>query len=64
VYAAAARTLAESLCRRRIELVLGGALAAPLAAYAAKAIPDQPLMLLVGALIMLLSLRGLVQLLG
>jgi uncharacterized membrane protein YfcA len=47
-----------------VGLVLGGALAAPLAAYAAKSIPDQPLMLLVGALIMLLSLRGLAQLLG
>jgi uncharacterized membrane protein YfcA len=47
-----------------VGLILGGALAAPLAAYAAKALPDQPLMILVGALIMLLSLRGLVQALG
>jgi uncharacterized membrane protein YfcA len=47
-----------------VGLVLGGALAAPLAAYAAKALPDQPLMILVGTMIMLLSLRGLVQLLA
>jgi uncharacterized membrane protein YfcA len=42
-------------------LILGGALAAPLAAYAAKAIPDRPLMILVGSVIVLLSMRGLVQ---
>ena len=42
-------------------LILGGALAAPLAAYAAKAIPDRPLMILVGSVIVLLSIRGLVQ---
>jgi uncharacterized membrane protein YfcA len=42
-------------------LILGGVLAAPLAAYAVKQIPDQPLMFLVGALISLLSLRGLIE---
>ena len=42
-------------------LILGGAIAAPLAAYVAKSVPDRPLMLLVGVVIMLLSLRGLVQ---
>jgi uncharacterized membrane protein YfcA len=42
-------------------LILGGALAAPLAAYAAKAIPDRPLMILVGSVIVLLSIRGLVR---
>jgi uncharacterized membrane protein YfcA len=42
-------------------LIFGGVLAAPLAAYAVKQIPDQPLMFLVGCIISLLSLRGLVQ---
>jgi hypothetical protein len=42
-------------------LILGGALAAPVAAYAAYKIPDQPLMTLVGSVIMLLSIRGLIQ---
>jgi uncharacterized membrane protein YfcA len=45
-------------------LILGGALAAPLAAYAAYRIPDQPLMILVGSVIALLSLRGLIQAIG
>jgi len=45
-------------------LILGGALAAPLAAYVAKAIPDRPLMILVGSVIVLLSIRGLIQALG
>lgn len=45
-------------------LILGGALAAPIAAYVAKAVPDRLLMLLVGAIIMLLSVRGLLQTLG
>jgi uncharacterized protein len=42
-------------------LILGGALAAPIAAYAAYKIPDQPLMILVGSVIVLLSIRGLIQ---
>jgi uncharacterized protein len=41
-------------------LILGGALAAPIAAYAAYKIPDQPLMILVGSVIVLLSIRGLI----
>jgi uncharacterized protein len=45
-------------------LILGGALAAPIAAYAAYKIPDQPLMILVGSVIVLLSIRGLVQAFG
>ena len=45
-------------------LILGGAAAAPLAAYVAKSVPDRPLMILVGAVVVLLSLRGLIQLLG
>jgi uncharacterized membrane protein YfcA len=45
-------------------LILGGAIAAPIAAYVAKTVPDRPLMLLVGAIIMLLSVRGLLHTLG
>ena len=43
-------------------LILGGAVAAPLAAYVAKTIPDRPLMFMVGAIVILLSIRGLIQL--
>jgi uncharacterized membrane protein YfcA len=42
-------------------LILGGAMAAPLAAYVTARVPDVPLMILVAAVIMLLSLRSLVQ---
>ena len=42
-------------------LVLGGVLAAPFAALITRRVPDRPLMLLVGAVIVLLSLRGLLQ---
>jgi uncharacterized protein len=42
-------------------LIIGGALAAPLGAYFARRIPDRPLMILVGAMIILLSLRTLVR---
>ena len=45
-------------------LILGGALAAPFAAYATKQLPDQPMMFLVGVVIMLLSIRGLLQTFG
>jgi uncharacterized membrane protein YfcA len=45
-------------------LIVGGALAAPIAAFAAKTIPDRPLMILVGSVIVLLSLRGLIQVMG
>lgn len=45
-------------------LIIGGALAAPVAAYAARTIPDRPLMILVGSVIVLLSIRGLVRALG
>ncbi len=45
-------------------LIVGGAVAAPLAAYATKAIPDRPLMVLVGVIIMLLSARNLIQVFG
>jgi hypothetical protein len=39
-------------------------LAAPIAAYAADRIPDQPLMILVGSVIVLLSIRGLIRAFG
>ncbi len=42
-------------------LVLGGILAAPLAAYATKRIPARPMMIVVGVVIVLLSLRGLAR---
>jgi uncharacterized membrane protein YfcA len=45
-------------------LILGGAIAAPLAAYVAKNVPDRPLMVVVGAVVILLSVRGFIQLLG
>src|SRR5687768_2961407 len=45
-------------------LILGGAIAAPIAAYVAKIVPDRPLILLVGAIIILLSVRGLLHTLG
>lgn len=41
-------------------LLIGGALAAPLAAYVAKRLPTKPFMVLVGAVIILLSVRTLV----
>jgi uncharacterized membrane protein YfcA len=42
-------------------LIVGGAMAAPLAAYVTRTIPDQPLMIIVGMIILLLSIRGLLQ---
>jgi uncharacterized protein len=45
-------------------LVVGGALAAPLAAYVTRTVPDQPLMIIVGMVILLLSIRGLLQSFG
>ena len=43
-------------------LILGGVIAAPLAAYATRWIPDRPLMILVGVVIVLLSLREMTRL--
>jgi uncharacterized protein len=40
-------------------LVIGGVIAAPFAAYTAKHLPDQPVMILVGVVVILLSLRTL-----
>lgn len=45
-------------------LVLGGVIAAPLAAYTTRALPDRPLMILVGVVIIILSLRGLFRAFG
>lgn len=45
-------------------LILGGIVAAPLGALATKKLPERPLMLLVGAVVILLSGRGLLQSLG
>jgi uncharacterized membrane protein YfcA len=42
-------------------LILGGVLAAPFAAYVARGVPERPLMILVGVVIMILSVRGLFQ---
>jgi uncharacterized membrane protein YfcA len=44
-----------------VGLILGGALAAPLAAYVTARVPDVPLMILVAAVIVLLSIRNLLQ---
>lgn len=45
-------------------LIVGGVIAAPIAARLAKSVPDKPLMLIVGVVVMLLSLRGLVSAFG
>lgn len=45
-------------------LVLGGVIAAPAAAYATQKLPDRPIMVMVGSVIVLLSLRGLIQAFG
>jgi uncharacterized protein len=42
-------------------LIIGGILAAPFAAYATKHIPDKVLMIMVGTVVMLLSLRTIVH---
>ncbi|HKZ97792.1 MAG TPA: sulfite exporter TauE/SafE family protein [Hyphomicrobiaceae bacterium] len=42
-------------------LIIGGILAAPLAAYATKHIPDRVLMLIVGCVVVLLSLRTILN---
>jgi uncharacterized membrane protein YfcA len=40
-------------------LILGGVIAAPFAAYTTKHLPDRVLMIIVGAVVVLLSLRGI-----
>ena len=42
-------------------LVLGGVVAAPFAALLTRHVPARPLMVMVGAVIVLLSVRGLIQ---
>lgn len=42
-------------------LLIGGIMAAPLAARVAKYVPERPLMFVVGTMIMLLSVRGIVN---
>jgi uncharacterized protein len=42
-------------------LIIGGVIAAPFAAYAAKRLPDKILMIIVGCVVAILSLRGLVH---
>jgi uncharacterized membrane protein YfcA len=44
-------------------LILGGALAAPFAAYATQKLPDRPLMILVAMVVILLGIRIMLQLL-
>ncbi len=44
-------------------LVIGGIVAAPFAAYATKHLPDRPVMILVGVVVILLSLRSLLMVL-
>jgi hypothetical protein len=45
-------------------LVTGGVVAAPFAALATRKLPDRPLMLIVGVVVMLLSARSLLIALG
>jgi uncharacterized membrane protein YfcA len=42
-------------------LIIGGVLAAPFAAYATKHLPDKMLMLIVGCVVVLLSLRTILK---
>jgi uncharacterized protein len=44
-------------------LILGGALAAPFAAYAIQKLPDRPLMILVAMIVILLGARNILQIL-
>jgi hypothetical protein len=47
-----------------VGLILGGIIAAPFAAFATKHLPDKVLMIMVGTVVVLLSLRTLVNTLG
>jgi uncharacterized membrane protein YfcA len=44
-----------------VGLVIGGVVAAPFAAYVARGVPERPLMILVGVVIIILSLRGVLK---
>lgn len=54
-------TIGLSLWPVILGLVIGGVLAAPFAAYATKHLPDKPIMILVGVVVILLSLRTLLR---
>ncbi len=54
-------TLGFDLWRVILGLVIGGVIAAPFAAMITRKLPDRPLMMIVGVVIMLLSLRNLVK---
>jgi uncharacterized protein len=57
-------TVGLSLWPIIVGLIIGGVIAAPFAAIATKHIPDQVLMLLVGCVVVLLSLRTIVMVLA
>jgi uncharacterized membrane protein YfcA len=42
-------------------LIIGGIVAAPFAAYATKRLPDDILMIIVGLVVVILSLRGILN---
>jgi uncharacterized protein len=52
-------TIGLSLWPVIVGLVIGGVIASPFAAYATRHLPDQPMMILVGVVVILLSLRSL-----
>ena len=54
-------TLGFDLWRVILGLVIGGVIAAPFAAMITRKLPDRPLMIIVGVVIMLLSIRNLVK---
>lgn len=54
-------TIGLSLWPAILGLVIGGVIAAPFAAYATKHLPDRPIMILVGVVVILLSLRTLLK---
>lgn len=47
-----------------VGLVIGGVVAAPFAAYATRRIPDRPLMILVGVVVLVLGIRGFLKIWG
>lgn len=56
-------TIGLSLWPVIVGLVIGGVVASPFAAYATKHLPDQPVMIFVGVVVILLSLRNLLSVL-
>ena len=45
----------------QLYIAIGGVIAAPFAAYATKSIPPKALMILVGCVVVILSLRGIID---